>query len=169
MKSLFLITLLALNIQTSLADTQVDINITTGKGILKDILIGIGRDSSGHDRGPVNMGYLSYGGCATYADTFDFRDLAAATGRTALEAETNTRTLLSRRGLCKNFKIVRAEQITTSRLGSYCTAACQKYYGPDEATIRSGRGRNKNEARYNAIKAVSQEHQCRGIQLLRCE
>lgn len=128
-------------------------------------------DIHGKKRG---LGFFSYVGCKDYfTEKIDLRYIIGSEGQSRLESETNATQSITSTYNCSHGVVTgETEKISTTKADNYCTAGCLDYFSGeiDSKYIMSGKGRNKTEAQYNAMKALRTKFSCQhGIKVQSCE
>ena len=117
--------------------------------------------------------FISMAGCADYFGSIDNRYINIATGKSALEAETNAKVENQKKyGCAFGSKVSSTEEIKTqNRQANYCAVGCLNFAGEIDGSYVSGsNGRNKTEAKFNAYRSLNSAFTCPvGSTVLKCE
>ncbi len=144
---------------------------------LRDRLDQASRDHDRDHRDPrdprdSSLGFFSYAGCKDFQGGIDLKLISEATGSMQLEAEFLAKQKLAARFSCSfGISTVKTEEIRTNVENSFCLAGCKDFQGNvDLKFVLSGKGRNKTEAEFNAVKAVGSSFRCNyGIKVQACQ
>lgn len=110
-------------------------------------------------------------GCVDVNSRVDIRYMESGTAYTQLEADLLAKQTVQKTYTCNfGLKSYKCEPFTSDAQMSFCTAGCADINGrADERYSAGGRGRNKTEAEFLAIKELKKTYTCNfGVKVIAC-